>query len=166
MASASRSPISGSLFALIAPTWAICSLVETFFEIDSSWAMAASTALRMPRWTAIGLLPATMFRVPSRRMARASTVAVVVPSPASDEVLSATSWDQFRSHVLERVFQFHFLADGHAVLGNVRAAERFVDDHIATGRAHGDGDRIGQFIHAAEQLAPSGIVEHKLFWHR
>ena len=45
----------------------------------------------MPRRTAIGLLPAAMLRVPSLKIARARTVAVVVPSPATSEVLLATS---------------------------------------------------------------------------
>jgi len=46
----------------------------------------------MPRRTAVGLLPAATFRVPSRKIARASTVAVVVPSPARSDVLEATSF--------------------------------------------------------------------------
>ena len=45
----------------------------------------------MPRRMAVGLLPAAMFRSPSRKIARASTVAVVVPSPATSEVFEATS---------------------------------------------------------------------------
>ena len=46
----------------------------------------------MPRLMSIGLAPAaTAFR-PSRTIAWASTVAVVVPSPASSEVLEATSF--------------------------------------------------------------------------
>ena len=50
------------------------------------------TALSMPRLMSIGLRPeATAFR-PSRMIAWASTVAVVVPSPASSEVLDATSF--------------------------------------------------------------------------
>ena len=46
----------------------------------------------MPRRMAVGLLPAAMFRSPSRKIARASTVAVVVPSPATSEVFEATSF--------------------------------------------------------------------------
>ena len=40
---------------------------------------------------ATGLAPAATLRTPSRKMAWASTVAVVVPSPAMSEVLLATS---------------------------------------------------------------------------
>ncbi len=45
----------------------------------------------MPRLRPIGLAPAVTFLSPSRTMAWASTVAVVVPSPAISEVLEATS---------------------------------------------------------------------------
>ena len=57
--------------------------------------------------------------------------------------------DQLGAHVLEAVFELDFLADGHAVLGDGRAAERLVDDHVAAGRAHGDGDGVGQLLDAA-----------------
>ena len=43
--------------------------------------------------------------------------------------------DQLGAHVLEAVFQLDFLAHGHAVLGDGRAAERLVEDHVAAGRA-------------------------------
>ena len=49
----------------------------------------------MPRRTAVGLAPAVMFRRPSRKISRASTVAVVVPSPARSEVFEATSLTSF-----------------------------------------------------------------------
>ena len=42
--------------------------------------------------------------------------------------------DQLRTHVLESVFQFDFLGHRYAVFGDRWAAERFVDDHVATGR--------------------------------
>ena len=46
----------------------------------------------MPRLSSIGFMPATTSLLPSRKMACASTVAVVVPSPATSEVLLATSF--------------------------------------------------------------------------
>ena len=52
---------------------------------------ASSTAFSMPRFSAIGLAPAATFFMPPLTMARASTVAVVVPSPATSFVLVATS---------------------------------------------------------------------------
>ena len=45
----------------------------------------------MPRLSAIGLAPAATLRSPSRTSACASTVAVVVPSPATSSVFLATS---------------------------------------------------------------------------
>src|SRR5438105_3948149 len=90
MASAMIPPISLSLFALIVPTWAIMSPFTSLccFLISST---ATSTALSMPRLRAIGFAPAATVFTPSRKMACASTVAVVVPSPATSLVLLATS---------------------------------------------------------------------------
>merc|ERR1719464_557763 len=48
------------------------------------------TALSMPRLMSIGFMPAATLLQPSMKMARASTVAVVVPSPATSFVLDAT----------------------------------------------------------------------------
>src|SRR6266436_3481874 len=81
-------PMVSSPLAEMVPTWAI-SLValESFF----SSATTASTALSMPRLISIGLLPAATSLAPSRKIAWARTVAVVVPSPATSEVLLATS---------------------------------------------------------------------------
>ena len=52
---------------------------------------AASTPASMPRLRVIGLAPAATLRRPSRTIAQASTVAVVVPSPATSSVFLATS---------------------------------------------------------------------------
>src|SRR4051812_5857142 len=46
----------------------------------------------MPRLMSIGPWPAATRRAPSLKIAWASTVAVVVPSPATSEVLEATSF--------------------------------------------------------------------------
>ena len=53
---------------------------------------AAATAASMPRLRLSGLAPAATLRRPSRTSACASTVAVVVPSPAMSLVLVATSF--------------------------------------------------------------------------
>ena len=91
MAWAMKSPISWSPLAEMAPTWAIsfCSLVGV--AIFFSWATTAATLASMPRLISMGLEPAATSFTPSRKMAWASTVAVVVPSPATSEVLDATS---------------------------------------------------------------------------
>src|SRR5258706_10805615 len=90
MASAMMPPLCLSLLAEMVPTWAIMSPLTSLcsFLISST---ATSTALSMPRFRAVGLsLAATVF-TPSRKIACASTVAVVVPSPATSDVLEATS---------------------------------------------------------------------------
>ena len=56
-----------------------------------SSATTASTALSMPRFRSIGFMPEATALAPSRTIACASTVAVVVPSPARSLVFEATS---------------------------------------------------------------------------
>src|SRR5207253_6968563 len=92
IASAMISPMVESLFAEIVPTCAIsfCSLVG--LESALSSLTMAPTALSMPRLRVIGSWPAATILRPSVKMARASTVAVVVPSPATSEVFDATSF--------------------------------------------------------------------------
>ena len=91
MALAIMSPTSLSPLAEIVPTWPISSLDLTFLERFLRSATTASTAFSMPRFRSIGFMPAATDLAPSRTMARASTVAVVVPSPATSLVLEATS---------------------------------------------------------------------------
>src|SRR5512144_2453829 len=92
IASAILSPISLSPLAEIDPTWAISFRPLVGTEIRFSSSTTASTALSMPRFSDIGLTPAVTDFSPSRYTACASTVAVVVPSPARSEVLVATSF--------------------------------------------------------------------------
>src|ERR1700722_1702613 len=91
IASARKRPISASPLAEIVPTWAISSFDVTFFELASRSFTMASTAMSMPRFRSIGFMPAATALAPSFTIAWASTVAVVVPSPARSEVLEATS---------------------------------------------------------------------------
>ena len=91
MASEIILPISASPFAEIVPTWAVsASVVILRVRVFSSDTMAV-TAASTPRFRSIGLMPAATALEPSRTMAWASTVAVVVPSPAMSLVLVATS---------------------------------------------------------------------------
>src|SRR5437867_1965760 len=90
MASAMMLPTCLSVLALMVPT---CAIMSPFTSRESLLISptATSTALSMPRLRAIGLAPAATVRTPSLKIASASTVAVVVPSPATSEVLDATS---------------------------------------------------------------------------
>src|SRR5262245_3858708 len=93
MASAMRLPMVLSLLEAMVATWAISFLSLVDFESFFSSSVTAATADSMPRFRPMGLAPAVTFRRPSRKMAWASTVAVVVPSPAMSEVLEATSFN-------------------------------------------------------------------------
>ena len=90
MTSAMISPTSGSA-ALMEATAAICSRLSTGRDWRLSSATIAATPFSMPRLTPIGLAPALTFWRPSATIAWASTMAVVVPSPATSSVLVATS---------------------------------------------------------------------------
>src|SRR5690242_10224419 len=91
MHSAMILPISTSPLAEIVATCSISLLSLTGLDSFFSSATTVSTAFSMPRLMDIGAEPAvTLFR-PSLKMDSASTVAVVVPSPATSDVLDATS---------------------------------------------------------------------------
>ncbi len=93
IASAISLPISASLFALMVATCSILSKsLPTCSLCSLMWATTALTALSIPRFKSIGLAPAATFFRPTLTIACASTVAVVVPSPAWSPVLLATSF--------------------------------------------------------------------------
>ena len=90
IASAIKFPIS-LLFAEILATLAISSFPFTGELISFIPFTASSTALSIPLFIAIGSPPAATFFTPSFTIACASTVAVVVPSPATSFVFVETS---------------------------------------------------------------------------
>src|SRR5262245_13206513 len=92
MASAIMSPMPRSPLADTVPTCAISSRLLVALESFFSSPTTASTARSTPRLRLIGSCPAATSFAPSAKIARASTVAVVVPSPATSEVLEATSF--------------------------------------------------------------------------
>ena len=89
-ASAIRRPISSSRAEMVA-TCAMSSVVSTSRAFSRSRSSTAATAASMPRLRATGLAPEATARRPSCTSDWASTVAVVVPSPATSLVLVATS---------------------------------------------------------------------------
>jgi len=91
MASEMMVPISVSLLAEMVPTWVISCLSLTGLAIFSSSSTISSTPLSIPFLSSMGFMPAATSFAPSRKMACARMVAVVVPSPASSDVLEATS---------------------------------------------------------------------------
>ena len=93
IASAINPPIVLSLFAEMVATCIIFLLsLPTVSLCFLKFSTTAVTALSIPRFKSIGLAPAVTFFKPSRTMAWAKTVAVVVPSPATSAVLLATSF--------------------------------------------------------------------------
>src|SRR5215213_4779907 len=88
--SAMRLPISESA-AEIAATWAISSLPFTGVAISWSFWTRAADPRSMPCLSSMALAPAATLRIPSWTMAWASTIAVVVPSPATSLVFVAAS---------------------------------------------------------------------------
>src|SRR5712675_174791 len=91
MASAIILPILVSPFEEMVPTWATSADEPTFFARFSMSFTTAETAMSMPRLRSIGFMPAATDLAPSFTIAWASTVAVVVPSPAVSLVFWATS---------------------------------------------------------------------------
>src|SRR5215831_9224716 len=92
IASAIMSPMVLSPLADTVPTWAISSLPLVDFDCFFNSSTTADTARSMPRFRFMGSCPAATILAPSVKMDRASTVAVVVPSPATSEVFEATSF--------------------------------------------------------------------------
>ncbi len=90
MASEIREPISSSPEEMV-PTRAMSLEPETGTEISFIASTAAEAAFWMPFFMTMGLAPAARFFRPSAIMACASTVAVVVPSPATSLVFVETS---------------------------------------------------------------------------
>ena len=102
-------------------------------------------------------MPAATDLAPSRTMAWASTVAVVVPSPAMSLVLRGDFAHHLRAHVLELVLELDFLGDGDAVLGDARGAEALVEHDVAALGAERHLHRVGENVDAA-QHAVAGVA--------
>ena len=159
MASAMISPMDSSALAEMAPTWAISRLSEQGLEMAFSSATAASTALSMPRLRSIGFMPAATALRPSRTMAWASTVAVVVPSPATSLGLGGDLLDHLGAHVLEPVLELDLLGHGDAVLGDGGGAVGLLQHHVAALGAQGHLDGVGQDIDAVQDAGTGVIAE-------
>ena len=156
MASAIRAPISGSAAEMPA-TWAICSLDSTSLERSRSDASAASTAASMPFFSDIGLAPAATFFRPSRTMAQARTVAVVVPSPATSSVFLATSLTSSAPSFSKGSSSSISLAIETPSLVIVGAPHFFSKHDVAALRAEGDAYRVGELVHARLER-PTGLL--------
>ena len=68
-----------------------------------------------------------------------------------------------RAHVFKLVFQFDFFGHGHAVFGDVRAAESTVEHHIAAFRAEGYFHSVRQNVYAVYHLLADFIAKLYIF---
>ena len=73
--------------------------------------------------------------------------------------------DHLRAHVLERILEFDFLGDGHAVLGDGGGAELLVEDDVAALGTERHLDGIGELVDAAQDCLPRLLAVDNLFSH-
>ena len=73
--------------------------------------------------------------------------------------LGGDFFHHLRAHVLVGIGKLYFLGDGHAVLGDGRRAEFFVDGDVAALGAEGDLDGAREKLDTAEDFLTSGLVE-------
>ena len=73
--------------------------------------------------------------------------------------------DEPRADVLVLVLELDGLGDGDAILGDLGAAVRLLDEHGPALRAHGDRNSVGEFVHAGKQREPSIGAEPDVLGH-
>ena len=163
IASAIRSPISLSLFAEMAPTWAIsflpcvgdAHLLELF---DDRCDGLVDAALERHRVGAGGdVLEAFAEDRLGENGRGGGAVAGEVASLGRDFL------HHLRAHVLERIGELDLLRDGDAVLGDGRCAELLVDDDVSALRSERDLHRLGELIDAALERRARVGVEMEFF---
>src|SRR5699024_118249 len=79
--------------------------------------------------------------------------------------LDCNRLDQLGAEVLEGILNIDVTGDGDAVVGDQRATERLVQDHIAATGAQGDLDGVGQGIHAPENACAGVLVKSNELCH-
>ena len=125
-------------------------------------AHGSDTPASRPRLRLIGLAPAATIFMPSRTIAWARTVAVVVPSPATSLVLRGDLAGELGAEVLERVLELDLLGDGDAVVDDRRGAELLLEDDVAAARAEGYADGVGEGVDAGLERAARLFIEQQL----
>ncbi len=104
--------------------------------------------MSMPRLIAIGLNPAVTDLRPSRKIAWAINGSGGGAVAGDIGSLGGDFLHHLGADILKMIFELDFLGDRDAVFGDGRGAEFLVDRDIATARAEGDFDRIGQLVDA------------------
>src|SRR5690606_23724234 len=67
------------------------------------------------------------------------------------------------AHVFELVFEFDFLSNGNAVLGDGGSAEALFEHNVAALRAQRDLDRIGERVHALDHAGTCVVSKFHFF---
>ena len=140
-------------------TWAISFLSLVDLDIFFSSSTTASTACSMPRLSAHGVgaggdvLEALAEDGLGQDGGGGGAVAGDVGGLGGDLL------DHLGAHVLVVVLQLDLLGDGHAVLGDGRAAELLVDDDVAALGAQRDLDGVGQDVDAAQERRAGFLFE-------
>ena len=165
MASAMTSPIDGSAAEIVA-TLAMSVLSST--SLDCVWidSTAAATAFSMPFLRLIGLAPAATLRMPRWTIAWASTVAVVVPSPATSLVFvatSLTSWAPMFSNGSSSSTSLAIETPSLVIVGAPHFLSRTT---LRPTRAERHLDRVGELVDARLEGAARLFVELEDLGHR
>ena len=100
---------------------------------------------------------------PSRTIAAASTVAVLVPSPAASAAFGGYFAHHLSAHILELVLKLDFLGDGDAVLGDAGGAKRLVEHDVAAFWAERDLHRIVENFDAVQHPVAGIDAEFDFF---
>jgi hypothetical protein len=118
-------PTQASPLALMVATLAMSRLPRIGFDAFASAEATRSTPRSMPRLRSMGWWPAATSLAASRNIACASTVAVVVPSPATDPVFDAPSMtscaprfaNQSASSISSATVTPSFVIKGEVIIG-------------------------------------------------
>ena len=71
--------------------------------------------------------------------------------------------DELGAHVFVRVLELDFLGDGHAVFGDRRGAELFVENRVAALRTEGRFHGVGELVHPSENGARAASLYRSCF---
>src|SRR6266516_2928560 len=87
------------------------------------------------------LLPSSTVMTPSLPTLSIAS-AIILPMTSSWLALQVPTW--------AISFEFDLLGHGHAVFGDGRRAEGFLEHHVTAAWPEGDFDGAGEFLHAAK----------------
>ena len=73
--------------------------------------------------------------------------------------------DHFGAHIFVNVFQIDFLRDRHAVFGDERASEAFLNNDVASPRTQSHFNGLSQFGHAAAHGITGFLIKRNHFCH-